>query len=67
MKFEIEGEIGYAGPDDPTGEYYYLHTKDGKTIYIGVDAEKFGGNIYDGIPGFPKDYKKCKLTIEFIE
>ena len=67
MKFEIEGEIGYAGPDDPPAEYYYFYAKNGEKIYIGFDAEKFGGNIYDGVPGFPKDNKKCKLTIEFIE
>ena len=72
MKFEVEGEIGYEGPDDPPAEYYYLILKDGREIYIGLRAEEFGGDYMDGIPGFPKDckpedYKKCKLTIEFIE
>ena len=67
MKFEVEGEIGYAGPDDPPADYYYFYVKTGEKIYIGFDVKEFDGDIYNGIPGFPKDYTKCKLTIEFIE
>lgn len=50
QKFTATGKLGYLGPDDPPAEYYYFETDDGKRIYIGFDAAKFGGTIHTGIP-----------------
>lgn len=72
MKLETTGNISYMGPDDPTGDYYYIHTDDNKFIRFGVDSEAWGGDIYKGIPQLPSfpfgcKAKRCKITIEVLE
>jgi len=67
MKLEVEGELNYYGPDDPTGEYYYFHLPDGRIITIGFRSEDWHGNIHDGIPLLPRDKSWCKLSIEILD
>jgi hypothetical protein len=70
MKFEVEGKIGYCGPDDPTGEYYSITTDGGRNINFGLNANQWSGNIRDGIPNLPIPFyknKRCRITIEILE
>ena len=70
MKFEVEGKIGYCGPDDPPAEYYSITTDGGRNINVGFNAKQWGGDIHTGIPNLPVPFyknKRCRITIEILD